>query len=253
MKIAFQALLDFKNISEAVRFAEDHGFDGVELGLSNPYLYDEFMRTDLKSGLPILVHSVEAFDLLTPIDEIRTAGIEWLLKLVARARKSDVKAVTIHLGHGIPFAFTGKKIYLQEKFPDHFYNLVDETLDLLAGQSIVSIENVGSFRFPFVRELIEKYLKLGLKLTWDLGHTFLLKEKAMDEEDFFIRNKQAVANIHIHDNSGAKDEHNIIGKGRIDFKAIISRLDGWNGFMTVEVRPREAALESFARLKEILA
>ncbi|HIE05447.1 MAG TPA: sugar phosphate isomerase/epimerase [bacterium (Candidatus Stahlbacteria)] len=252
MKFAYQALFDFASISEAIDFGKGHGFDGVEIALGNPFFYQEFMNGFKKSDFPVLVHSVEAFDLLTPIDEIRSVGIDWLTKVIDNARLADVKVVTIHLGQGIPFAVTSKKVYLQEKFPDLFHNKLDETLDFLASQSLVAVENVGSFRFKFVKELIEKYIKKGLKLTWDLGHTFLLKDSARKEEDFFITNKDAIANIHIHDNLGFRDEHNIVGNGKIDFKRIFSRLKDWRGFLTMEVRPRDAALESFIRLKGLL-
>ena len=250
MKVFYQALFDFRSIKECVDFALNNSFDGVELGLSNPYLYQDFMNRRIDFSIPILAHAVEGFDLLTPIEEVRKAGIDWLIGLIEKGKKEGVKVITIHLGPGLPFAYTGKKIYLQEEFASLFAEKLEEILATFASLEIVAVENVGVFRFGYVRDIVEKYLKRGLKLTWDLGHTFLKGDRSV-EEDFFIKNREHIANIHIHDNCGQYDEHNVIGTGKIDFRRIMKRLSDWDGFLTIEVRPKEAAVQSLKRLREL--
>ncbi|RKX70537.1 hypothetical protein DRP53_04665 [candidate division WOR-3 bacterium] len=250
MKIIMQALLDFKSIGEAIDYALENGFDGVEIGLSNPYFYKEFIERGIDSPVPILIHSIDGFDLSTPIVEVREAGWQWLQRMVERAQSYGVRVYTIHLGTGIPFAYTGRKIFLQEEFPAFFSKPLEEMISQLSRYSIIAVENVGIFRFGFVRELIQRYLSEGLKLTWDIGHTFLLKD-GREEESFFLKNRESIVNIHLHDNYGQRDEHNVIGDGKIDFRRILSYFRDWDGYFTIEVRPKEKAVESLHRLRDM--
>jgi sugar phosphate isomerase/epimerase len=93
-----------------------------------------------------------------------------------------------------------------------------------------------------------------LSLTWDIGHTNILKgTNKKEEEDFFIRFLDRIKNCHIHDNNGEWDEHNIIGKGNIDFKKYFSILNNTNSYFILEVRPKERAIKSYKRLKFLLS
>jgi len=53
--------------------------------------------------------------------------------------------------------------------------------------------------------------------------------------DEFLKDLSQVIHVHLHDNKGRSDEHLSLGKGTIDWKKVIKKLDGYKG--RVEQRP----------------
>jgi sugar phosphate isomerase/epimerase len=83
-----------------------------------------------------------------------------------------------------------------------------------------------------------------LKMTLDIGHAQLLAKQNTSFrfiEDCFPR----IAHIHAHDNHGGKsvrdDLHLALGKGIVDYKAIIKALinKGYDSTITMEVKPED--------------
>ena len=96
--------------------------------------------------------------------------------------------------------------------------------------------------------LTDKYLFL----TWDIGHTNNLKAREREaEEKFFFKFLSKVKNVHIHDNKGDWDEHAVIGSGTVDFQKYFKIFENMDVYFTLEIRPKEKALQSLEILKEM--
>ena len=85
-------------------------------------------------------------------------------------------------------------------------------------------------------------------MTFDIGHANTAGQVESMVETFGDR----IANIHIHDNHGQKDEHLTIGDGDIDFRRVVGMLPNYDGRFIIESKTLESALESQRRLRKIL-
>jgi len=81
----------------------------------------------------------------------------------------------------------------------------------------------------------------GLKAVLDVGHA---NTTNMNPIDYFKQVKDFVINIHIHDNDGESDQHAVIGKGNINYKALLGKIknSGYYGPFILEVFPYKNVL-----------
>ena len=61
-----------------------------------------------------------------------------------------------------------------------------------------------------------------------------------------------IANVHIHDNMGERDEHLTLGEGSIDFQHVISMLKGYTGNYIIESKNLDSAVRSKKVLERLL-
>ncbi len=99
----------------------------------------------------------------------------------------------------------------------------------------------------------------NLKICYDAGHDHCFKDGKFD----FRKYKNQIVAVHLHDNSGEKDEHKIPFEGTIDWEDVATKLikAGFAGCVTLEVRDRNGevskneflakAVASAQRLQEI--
>ncbi|MFQ5711463.1 MAG: sugar phosphate isomerase/epimerase family protein [Candidatus Geothermarchaeales archaeon] len=92
--------------------------------------------------------------------------------------------------------------------------------------------------------------KLGFCL--DVGHANLAGEDPIDRyvSDF----GDVLTHIHVHDNDGKLDSHDVVGKGSIDWPPIFSRLREikYRGLVVIEAFSLEDALSSYANVMSYL-
>jgi|UniRef100_A0A7C3URV3 sugar phosphate isomerase/epimerase len=260
-----QILFDFSEILRAIEFVRESGFSVLEINLNNPYFLSQIkdkktrekIRKEKESGMKILFHSLEGLSFFLPEANLVNASFSFLKEILDYLWEIEAERLTIHLGNDFTFGITGKKVLTYEVFPDFYQERMEEVIKNLSemskGKTILCIENVGGFRYPFVMAIIERYLGNNLGLTLDIGHINRLpKDKQIVEKEFFLRNRQHIKNCHIHDNSGEWDEHNIVGEGKIDIPYYLKMVNGTDSYLIAEVRPKESALESLRRLKLML-
>ena len=129
--------------------------------------------------------------------------------------------------------------------PERVYEINRRMLTSLAdfGEKcgvIICLENMPFESFPlasvkavtdFVREINHPYLKVCL----DTGHAEITGEHPADAARYIGRD--LLATLHVHDNHGERDEHNIIGNGVIDWDAFASALVelGFDGVFSLEI------------------
>ena len=115
----------------------------------------------------------------------------------------------------------------------------------------IAVENMPSFPFMLgqtAEELNELIGTTNLGFCLDIGHA-----NTTGQLDELIKQfRDRLINIHIHDNRGEHDEHLTLGEGNIDFKGVISKLNGYSGNYVIESKSFPSAVESQDYLRPLL-
>lgn len=264
-RLGYQALFDTEDIEDALRYAKENTFRAVELNMNDiNFLPENYMaenrrqvrKTADKLGISMLLHAPEGLDLVNVQDGVRFAVVERLKEIIDFARDLSAPCVTIHLGMSSCISVDGKMLPLHRAYPELYKEVISSSLSELAryakGKTCLCLENTEITNERIVREILVELLGYDdLFLTWDIGHSHQYKARVREwEEEFFLDYKNRVRNVHIHDNNGKWDEHNIIGNGTLNLGHYVSILADLNAYMIFEVRPRERAVECLRRFRE---
>lgn len=257
-RLGLQILFDYDDIVAAIEFAAANSFPVLELNLGNRDFAAQLERARerariraaaKKHRLTLAVHAIEGPSFFVPSRRVVAAGVAETRRLLDQCRDAGIAKAIMHLGFEMHYGQGAGYVYPHDFFPDFYRGLVRDALAELKsyarGRARLCIENVGGFRYPFVRALLDRMLGGGLGLCYDLGHTNILKpEEKRAEREFFERHLRHICHCHVHDNNGVRDEHLAPGKGRIDFVSPLRMLARTGATLTFEVRPKEAALEA---------
>jgi sugar phosphate isomerase/epimerase len=271
LRLGLQVLFDFSSIIDAIGFCSDSGLAVLELNLGNV----EFQRqlaharerrriraAALRQEVALAIHAIDGPSLFIPSKTVRAAGVKQLRQELDWAHDIGAKNVVMHLGFDMNFGMArdqgikgsrdqvaGRGRYTHQEFPDYYASALAESLAELKayarGKTRLCIENVGGFRYDLTPPILDRVLGGNLGLCLDVGHVNVLKpEMRAKELAFFRRHREHIHHSHVHDNSGLRDEHSALGRGRIDFLPFFKLLEKTDALVVFEVRPKESALES---------
>jgi sugar phosphate isomerase/epimerase len=257
-RLGLQILFDFSSIIDAIGFCSDSGLSVLELNLGNI----EFQRqlaharerrriraAALRQEVALAIHAIDGPSFFIPSPRVRAAGVKQLKEELDWAHGVGAKNVVMHLGFDMNFGMNGGLRYTHQEFPEYYARALAESLAELKayarGKARLCVENVGGFRYDLTPPILDRVLGGNLGLCLDVGHINVLKpEMRAKELAFFKRHRPSIFHSHVHDNSGLRDEHSALGRGRIDFVPFFKLLEKTDALVVFEVRPREAALES---------
>lgn len=266
-RLGIQILFDFDNILSACEFALDHKIRVLELNLNNIDFAQQIQNAKSrriiakylrKHKMTLLFHAPEGISFFIPDQSTQNFVIKSLIKLLRQAQEIGVKRVTFHLGTDMSFGVSAQKFRTFEIYPDfynqHLYSTLLKLKKNIPPKTMLCVENVGGFRYPFVLNMIPQLLGGRFGLTMDVGHINRFSGIEKEQElKFFWDNRRHIKNCHIHDNNGEWDQHNIIGEGNINFQSYFELLANTNAYFIFEVRPKESALECIKRFDQIIA
>ncbi len=116
----------------------------------------------------------------------------------------------------------------------------------------VALENMPNMGMVMMgrspAELLPLLEGLDLGICLDIGHA-----NTAGTIDDFLRLKDRLINVHIHDNLGDRDAHLPIGEGNIDFKKVLAGLSGYHGKYVIEARNLAEGAVSRDRLQDLLS
>lgn len=257
-RLGLQVLFDFSSIIDAIGFCSDSGLHVLELNLGNI----EFQRqlaharerrriraAALRQEVALAIHAIDGPSFFIPSPRVRAAGVKQLMEELDWAHGVGAKNVVMHLGFDMNFGMDGGMRYTHQEFPDYYAGALAESLAELKayarGRARLCVENVGGFRYDLTPPILDRLLGGNLGLCMDVGHVNVLKpDMRANEFAFFRRHRQYIFHSHVHDNSGLRDEHSALGRGRIDFVPFFRLLEKTDALVVFEVRPKESALES---------
>ena len=115
---------------------------------------------------------------------------------------------------------------------------------------VIAVENIFEEEPSTLRALLETFASPYLRHCFDVGHWNMFKKVGMEE--WFAELGPSIAETHIHDNFGIRDDHAPIGEGNIDFELFFSLMERYapDAALTIEAHSREAlerALVNIAR------
>lgn len=166
-------------------------------------------------------HVEPNLNLIDPEKSRRIAAMDEVKRALEAAEQIPVTACTLHLGQK------------------------DETWNPRALEnSLTAIEHLKAFAHPLgVRILLEnlqneittperllEILRVGhfdrVGVTLDLGHAYLSAPAGKGIDEAFELLKPRIAEVHLHDNHGQKDEHLWLGGGAIDWASVAKQIGG---------------------------
>ncbi|MDR3101859.1 MAG: sugar phosphate isomerase/epimerase [Methanocalculaceae archaeon] len=174
-------------------------------------------------------------NLASVLEPIRRASVEVIADTFALAAEVDAPVV-IHPGY---FAWE----YEYDLAKQHLYtSLTQICAESLQYGVTYFIENMGNWGYFFLKEPKDMPFLGSAPLCLDVGHA-----NECDSLNQFL--SFPFAHVHLHDNSGKYGIHASIGRGNIDFDAVMKRVRE-NNIQTpvIEVKSFDGALETLAIL-----
>ena len=289
-RLGLQILFDFSSITDAIGFCADHGLAVLEINLGNidfqQQLADSRERkriraAALRQDVALAIHAVDGPSFFIPNDKVRACAVRLLRQELDWARGIGARNVIMHLGFDMNFGMDGRAPgasqmsegrgqksevrtpesgggrgrYTHQQFPDYYAAALREALTELKayarGRARLCVENVGGFRYGLTPPILGRLLGGNLGLCLDVGHLNIQPPKQRGKElAFYRKHRRSIFHSHVHDNSGLRDEHSALGRGRIDFVPFFRMLAKTDALVVFEVRPKESALESLRYFEE---
>jgi sugar phosphate isomerase/epimerase len=253
-RLGLQILFDFSSIIDAIGFCSDNGLAVLELNLGNI----EFQRqlaharerrriraAALRQEVALAIHAIDGPSFFTASEMVRAAGVRQLKQELDWAHGIGARNVIMHLG----FDMNGRTRFTHQEFPEYYAAALTGVLAELKayarGRAMLCVENVGGFRYAMTPPILSRLLGGNLGLCLDVGHVNVQRpEQRVKELAFFRKHRSRIFHSHVHDNSGLRDEHSALGRGRIDFLPFFRLLEKTDALVVFEVRPKESALDS---------
>lgn len=113
----------------------------------------------------------------------------------------------------------------------------------------IAVENIFEEEPSTLRALIEALDSPVVRHCFDVGHWNLFGKVGMEE--WFAELGPFMAETHIHDNRGEKDDHSPIGEGDIDFDLFFNLMERYapEAAWTIEAHSREALERSLVNIE----
>jgi sugar phosphate isomerase/epimerase len=232
------------------------GFDYLELTLDPPEAHHEKIRPARRRiaraledhGMGLVVHLPTFVSTADLTEGIRNASVEEMLRAMDLAAAMDAEKVVMH-----PSTISG----LGPLVMDLAMGYAEKSMQSMIGhgQALglrVCLENM----FPRCRAFFEPdhFDSImarfpDLEITLDTGHANIDGSKGRRIFSFIRRFGDRIGHVHVSDNGGGRDEHLPVGRGNIDFPALVRRLHevGYDETVTLEVFSEDRRLLAKSR------
>jgi L-ribulose-5-phosphate 3-epimerase len=201
------------------------------------------------SGLRVVVHApFVGISLVGPGPELRGASELRLTHACRVARDLGAELVTLHSGAAL---FRTERAEAHDRLAESVVRL--RRLD--AGGPALTIENMARRRGVTYEPVVEPadFAALrsrlpDLRFTLDVGHAL---QSGIDPGSFIREHGSSIDNIHLHDGVAGGPAHLALGDGDLDLRALAPALDGYTGFVGIEVFGWDGVVASWATANTI--
>jgi sugar phosphate isomerase/epimerase len=178
---------------------------------------------------------------------LREAALNEVLESMGAAHRMGVDLVTVHPGFLSPLTRLDREVAVTATMASL------KTIDALAKDMglRVALENMPEMPASMAKdpeELCHLMEGTDLGVCFDLGHA-----NTVGNIPDFLRIKDRIINMHVHDNVGDWDRHLVIGEGNVDFRKWLGAFRPYSGRYVIEARELENSLLSRDRLAAILS
>ena len=257
-RISYYAVYD-DSILEALRYARENGFTGVQMDAQSPHLsFERLSDADCREIREFITRNSMRLIVHTPDDNVslyetsrylRDGILSYYEALFAFAERAGSQMVTFHLGNLATWKtdtepFESKPAADVPIYHDALRSNLERLIEMADGRLTLCLEN---FKLNAL-EMLQSFLDDGrLALCWDIAKT-----SGPEYEEFLWKNLRHIRQVHLHDIRDGRS-HRVIGTGEIDFMHFLPRLGEAEVMdFCIEVRPREKALESLENLRDLL-
>lgn len=253
------------DILDAISFAGRHAFGYIVPDLMVPRFFPErFRKRERRHIREVATSEDVSISFHGPSDylnlgaiypEVRRAVLHRMRLCLAFARDVGAERFTVHIDPPYDFVFAGKKgTFLRDHwalYKDAVKESLLELVKLSQGNVLICVENdrLGSMAMEVLDELLPKE---ELFLAWDIPKSNTDEKPNVEVENFLMRHLERVRECHLHDQKPGGHSHDVIGVGNIDFSRYLRVLIPQDVHFTIEVRPREKALESLNTIRSVL-
>lgn len=239
-----------KHIKEIVKDILSYGFKTIEVSYEIPHVLEmdrnffKFLKDIKRDGIEFSMHGpFLEINFGSYFEDMRRFSKKRVLKALNLAEISGCSPFVLHPCYSF---VRGKSHHIEQKTKEHFIEDLKEIVDKGKEKGIkIALENVQMpFFFFYDMEdflAIQKDVpELGIAL--DLGHAYIskLSNGSKNPEESIIEDIKKVGlkniiHVHLHNNSGKRDDHTII-KGSMNIKKILRFLNenGYNEKVIIE-------------------
>ncbi len=244
----------YQKPKEVFEFASQNKFSHVEILMDHPYYcyeklsFAEILELKGSYDLDVLIHAPATTTNFISISEVfRKASYEELRRTIFFAEKCGAELITFHIGWNPGFITAKGFVFQKDLYAEHNYNVLTTELysflETIDNPSVLALENTIEID-ERLKAAIEFLLdNTELSLTFDIGHYYV-----KEGHDVFLNNFDRIRNVHLHDNNGVYDEHLALGKGKVDLNILPKT---YKGYLTLELRERDAIIESKRYIEEV--
>ncbi len=257
MKFGMPTLIELDSIEECGWICHELNLDFIEISMSLPQYTakaidaDKFKETALKYGISYTIH----LDENTNFSDFNTYAADaakiYVTDGIALAKKLDVSIINMHFMPGEHFTLPDRKIYLFEKYRDHYlksiYDFRSMCENVIGNSNIkICIENCNGYP-DFQKEALGILLDSPVfGLTFDIGHNHSCGGL---DEPYIMENRSKLCHIHLHDALGRKN-HLPLGIGALDLNGYLRLAKERNCSVVIEVKTVEGLKDSVNWMKE---
>lgn len=246
------------DICDAIDFADTYGFGYIVPDLMIPRFFPErFSQSERRHIRKVAASKDVSISFHGPSDylnigtlypEVKRSVIDRMKMCIDFARDVEAKRFTIHIDPPYDFVFAGREgTFLRDHWMIYKNSLRQSLVELAEHarrEVLLCVENDRLTTMGI--EVLEDLLPQGnLFLAWDLPKSHSMNGRSIVEiENFLLSHLDKVKECHVHDQKAGKHSHDVIGAGNIDFSRYLRLLLPREVCFTLEIRPREKALES---------
>ena len=249
----------FAGIDDAKKYGFD--FAQFDLGVPDYFLNDisaeklsEIRKYAEYNGVEITFHAPgDNIGLFCDYPGIRQGILDEFKLMLEKANTLEARHMTFHTGTYSMFKKSGEKA--DDSRSDYYENVLYENLKAIiksCGNVLICVEN--SELNNTARRTLQRIMNENAKLylTLDMAKMYTSDRKIITEDfNFFLKNKNNIRELHIHDKNDTFGSHQTVEEGFVDF-TLFKQFFNENTYVNFEVRPVEAAKKSKDNLNKIL-
>jgi sugar phosphate isomerase/epimerase len=246
-----------KNYQQAMQFAVEHGFQGIEIwsnvfdfwpGAVNGREIEAIREVARTNYISLAMHFCGGNNLADiNLGHLRES-MEQLKETIRLCHKMGAKILVIHPGIAPHLSAHDKgsfalypqfsPIALKRSATKHFKKSLAEAAVFAERHDVVlGLENFSHVKdciqstFDELVEWVDEISNPALQITLDIGHANLEGGVERAIEIFGSR----IKHVHLNDNNGTSSDHGELGTGNIDWRANAAFLKSFDGMLSLEV------------------
>lgn len=199
-------------------------------------------------GMKFQVHApIADINIGAVVESLREAALRELFSLLEACGRIGIEMITLHPGMAIAY---GENIKPKVRAATaESLRAIDKKMEELSLK--VALENMPPADWSIgldLEELLAMTEGTGIGICFDTGHANVAKTV-----DSFLHGDYPLFNVHIHNNTGAFDEHLVIDRGSMDIKQVVDSLRKfYDGNYIIEARTLQEGIESREKLRGLL-